>query len=253
MKRKIDGKAKKERSPEALRGTGARASAYTYQPIDASRRQVRLLTVKHGSGNKKIQCSIKHASLVSYPKPEFEAVSYCWGDPSERACIEIDGTIVDVPSSSEKVLRRLRLPKTDRTLWIDAVCINQNDNEEKAGQVGIMGDVYSTATGTVIWLGEADDSTQDALHAMQCIREQQQEEARGFASLKEVLHDKQGDISRSKTGLPSSCDTDALQTFFARPWFQRLWVVQEAVLNPKAICYCGKYEMYWTDISRTAA
>lgn len=239
--------SKRQRAP-----SGEQHSIYQYQPLDIPSKEIRILRVKAGSRRTAIHCTLEHVSLQDDCLLDYEALSYCWGNAAARAQVLLDGRVVDVPESSEEALRNLRLPKKDRTLWIDAICINQSDDEERGSQVALMGEIYRSATRTAIWLGEADDTTELAMEAIDILLQQLRQESGLHGSLKAFLYDARGVVRSSTTEIPSSCDSEALQILFRKPWFSRLWVVQEAILGRQAICYCGKYQVDWKDISQAA-
>jgi hypothetical protein len=82
-------------------------------------------------------------------------LSYVWGDIRDSANITFDGRTVSVTKSLETALRHLRYPDKSRTLWVDYVCINQEDIQERSQQVAKMGSIYEQATSVLIWLGLA--------------------------------------------------------------------------------------------------
>jgi hypothetical protein len=84
-------------------------------------------------------------------------MSYTWGDPDEVAEILIEGHACMVTVNLSLALRRLRLPSKPRIMWVDAVCINQSNVDEKSKQVAIMGQVYENSSQVVAWLGEPSD------------------------------------------------------------------------------------------------
>lgn len=81
----------------------------------------------------------------------------------------IDGVALDVPASAESAVQRMRDRHSMRTLWIDSICINQSDINERSHQVGIMGDVYAHSTCNLIWLGESDESTASAVQSFNAV------------------------------------------------------------------------------------
>jgi hypothetical protein len=89
--------------------------------------------------------------------PPFEALSYAWGDGRTKVAINCSGKELHVTRNCDTALRHLRLPNTTRTLWVDAICIDQREESiaERNQQVKIMGDIYSSASRVLIWLGEA--------------------------------------------------------------------------------------------------
>lgn len=114
-------------------------------------RQIRMLELHPGSGEEAIKTSLITSDIFN--NPGFEAVSYVWGDQTVRKQISCEGADITVTENLHDALLHMRLPQTPRLIWADAICINQNDDEEKIHQVGMMGKIYATATHTVIFLG----------------------------------------------------------------------------------------------------
>jgi hypothetical protein len=104
-----------------------------------------------------IQISL--AEVRSQEEHDYEALSYTWatedGDCKRTSQIRCDGTRIWVTKNCELALRYLRKENSNRVLWVDAICINQRDNEERGHQVGMMRNVYSKATEVLVWLGES--------------------------------------------------------------------------------------------------
>jgi hypothetical protein len=104
-----------------------------------------------------IQCNLYTA--YHGDRPRYEALSYTWGDVVSSTPITVNGEEVLVTENLLAALKRFRKEHADVYLWVDALCINQLDNSEKAEQVKHMGDIYRNAARTLIWLGpEYDDS-----------------------------------------------------------------------------------------------
>lgn len=156
------------------------ADEYQYLPLDARRKEVRLLCFSWSfstDGTSTLACTIEHASLLDELVPEYFAVSYCWGDAKKRASILVNGKVMSIPRTAELALRYLHditgkgkaseaiavrsihnkglrilkafakrhiSPQKDHPpvrLWIDAICINQKDVAERQQQVTFMRDV----------------------------------------------------------------------------------------------------------------
>ncbi|KAI1358883.1 heterokaryon incompatibility protein-domain-containing protein [Xylaria arbuscula] len=98
--------------------------------------------------------------------PSYEALSYCWGDASDKRPISCDGKPFLVTKNLESALRRLRQPHADNILWIDAICINQNDLAERSYQVTLMHHIYRGADRVLVWLGTYSDTQGDAIHCV---------------------------------------------------------------------------------------
>ena len=126
-----------------------------YEPLPSSH-YIRLL-VLHPASTKEdeIHCDLIPRSIDE--KLVFEALSYVWGNPLPKKRVYCGGEYADIGPSLESALRHLRHTSKARVLWADALCINQADNGERSAQVQLMGDIYSMASGTVVWLGEDPD------------------------------------------------------------------------------------------------
>ena len=112
------------------------------------------MNIHPGQFSSPIHCTLRHASVSN--NPPYKALSYVWGAANAtRRCITVDGHPHLVTVNLEFALRRIRQPDVVTTFWIDALSINQDDNEERSIQVGMMRDIYAKATEVVIYLGEA--------------------------------------------------------------------------------------------------
>jgi hypothetical protein len=116
---------------------------------------IRLLTLLPGIRDSIICCSLAVATLDD--DLHYEALSYTWGDSTIKREININHNhCLQVTANLETALQYLRYPDNDRVLWIDAICINQDDNVEKSKQVPLMGEIYGRAFNVLVWLGELD-------------------------------------------------------------------------------------------------
>jgi predicted AAA+ superfamily ATPase len=116
---------------------------------------IRLLTILRGARGSLIRSSLAVASLDD--DLHYEALSYTWGDPTvERAINVNENHSLKVTANLETALQYLRCPDKERVLWIDAICINQDDNAEKSNQVqlmsGIIGRALNVLFGWVSWM-----------------------------------------------------------------------------------------------------
>ncbi|PMD17924.1 hypothetical protein NA56DRAFT_578071, partial [Hyaloscypha hepaticicola] len=124
----------------------------THRPL--TRDNIRLLTLQPGLFNDPIHCQLEQVSLRA--GHTYEALSYVWGDARDTAPMILDKTPYHITKNLECALRYMRYKESPRVLWADAICINQNDPDEKSKQVPMMGEIYSEATKVYAWLGEAD-------------------------------------------------------------------------------------------------
>jgi len=125
-----------------------------YQALNSGLRQIRLLELLSNPTDDKIRCKMHIVSL--HDDPAFEALSYTWGEEARDRPISIDDhcrTHVSV-NLKTALLRLRRNDGSGRLLWIDALCINQGDIQERNSQVLMMRDIYATAQDVAVWLGE---------------------------------------------------------------------------------------------------
>jgi hypothetical protein len=197
-----------------------------YQPLDSQSKEFRLVDIHPAEERTSIvQCTLRHESLRSEPPTIFETVSYVWGDPTSRDIMEVNGFAVDVPASSVAALQRLRLKTVLRTLWIDALCINQSDVHERSEQVRMMGEIYRSSQGNLIYLGEVRDAqkTEIALSDIQAIVEEMNEETQNLTVVEGTVFDprREGSTRLSESGMRVQVREEILESqIFSLPWFR---------------------------------
>jgi hypothetical protein len=214
-------------------------SLLVYQPLNDG--EIRLLTLYPGSFNSPIGIVLENWTLER-SEHAYEALSYAWGDPSRNMVIDCNGYSLKITPSLETALRYLRLENQPRILWIDAICINQDDLEERNEQVPLMRYIYPKATCVIVWLGEADSSTALAFYTFQKLQTLYHRESKWvdiFIALKEEIIRTNG----FEAGIAAACSL----TF--RPWFHRCWAFQEIVLSLKAEIICGEKKLPWGTFS----
>jgi len=156
-----------------------------------------------------IQCELFNYSLQKSTKGThlYEALSYVWGDPNETSPIRVDGDQFPVTIKLHEALSRLRDRSIERIIWVDAVCINQENGQEKKHQIQLMAKIFGQANRVIIWLGEAADDSDLAV-----------EEIR---------------VAGSKKSTNSSNETiqRAILALLGRVWFRRIWVREQTLDN----------------------
>jgi hypothetical protein len=105
-----------------------------------------------------LHCSLETVLLSQ--KPQYEALSYVWGDQNDHRTIHLSAHEFKVTRNLDLALRYLRRPDSERLLWVDALTINQSDTAEKNTQVWEMANIYHSAASTIVWLGEGDRNIQ---------------------------------------------------------------------------------------------
>lgn len=216
---------------------------YPYKPLNFDTHEIRLLLL-YMTTNETIFCSLENVSLID-AKPYF-ALSYCWGDPriTERLSFRRDDEMPDgriqvsvctaiITASLARAIRavgnatrkkRMRLGFV--YLWVDALCINQNDAQERSQQVRNMRQIYSRADEVFSWVGPID-------------RTRMSEEALGcFLALPDW-------------GNPyiSLAISEAASVFFGEQYWRRVWVIQEITVATKATILYGEHKFRWDDVA----
>lgn len=206
---------------------------------------IRLLTLHPASKGPDLSCELTTTRLGD--NPDYEALSYCWGNPLVTRSIQCDGRDFAVTANLFDALTRLRHPSERRTVWIDALCINQRDCAERNSQLLLMKQIYRRASQVAIWLGRGTETTGLVASMLRRLRDVGHETSRDTIPLEPTA-----DLRRF--GLPGheAKEWTALRYFFRRPWFERAWVIQEAVNAPRIDVMCGATSLDWDDIAFTA-
>lgn len=208
---------------------------FTYRPLKESK-DFRLLELFSGNEEDTIKCSLNHSSLTSGQR--YHAASYTWGSPGTFREIELDGIGHRIQPNLFDFLQQLRrrIKSVSITLWVDALCINQNDLSEKSVQVPLMGVIYSTAESVLVWLGSEADGSE--LYFDYCNQ----------ATESAVQTDKTLPVHRQypmdKSNTIASLST-AIASVQRRNYWTRTWIIQEIVLAPIITVFCGNRSTNW--------
>lgn len=192
-------------------------AGYRYQPLRAEKNEIRPLYLEPGYEDEPLRCNLRPASLRSWSKPKYHTVSYAWGDPSKRAWVEINSMDVSIPASSEGALRRLRQPKEQLCVWIDAICINQADAIERGRQISLMAQIYKSSKGNFVYLGEDDTFVKAALDSLHEVSKAMRASTRDFKDLDRLLY--LSDTHFSSGVLPIKLNAEVLTRFYSISWF----------------------------------
>lgn len=201
-----------------------------YKKLDETREEIRVLKVWFLPGTQDLHGSLKHVDLKSFPA--FEALSYYWGPPDEQRPITIDGKAVMIAKNVHTFLATLCSFGQDLPVWVDSLCIDQADVKERNHQVTMMGYIYRKATGVQVWIGEADADSNFAFDYV------------------DFLHTK----ALSQSEQPSRLIDQVRQAFrvvAARPYWQRMWIIQEVVLASDLLVVSGSRRVRWDDFVTT--
>ena len=212
-----------------------RSNSIQYDPVQASCNEIRLVSLAPSSNlNAPIYCELRNASLNE--ALEYEALSYVWGDSCDALKKEIylQQQTFWVTPNLESALRHLRLRDRARILWIDSICINQSDLQERAEQIKIMGNIYKSAYRDLLWVGADTGKYSQVLPILE------HEYSSDYATARAEYNE-----------LAENCDHVAwyqLVAFFEETVWQRMWIVQELVLAKEIRIICGSRELFSTPV-----
>ncbi|GJC81529.1 heterokaryon incompatibility protein 6, OR allele [Colletotrichum liriopes] len=207
-------------------------SQHGYEPLSSPDAFRLLLLEPSASRNAELRGSLLNTTLAACDYDlidPYTALSYVWGSPEKpcRICLDgLDGNLFAITKSLDDALRDLRDATRVRRVWADALCIDQLNVAERNAQVSLMGRIYSTAHSTVIHLG---DLTPDMFGV--------------FAPPREST----SDVSEGRSG---RIVAEARRDLLAKPWFKRVWVLQELVLSKDPWVQCGNRRVRWNDFCR---
>jgi hypothetical protein len=212
-------------------------------PIPPDSKSIRLLLLEPGHQDNDIYCSLRIAHFED--EPEYEALSYVWGQQDITELIECSGKQIPVTRSLASALRVLRRSSVPRRLWVDQLCIDQNNVAERNHQVSMMNIIYYVADRVLVWLGP--DAQKEADVAFKLIHQlaRQGDWDPNFFKIDYFPDD---DFLR-QAGLPiqESPDWNALRSLFSLPYFERMWVLQEVLVSRDATFFWGSCQIPWRD------
>ncbi|KAJ9640903.1 hypothetical protein H2199_005571 [Coniosporium tulheliwenetii] len=220
--------------------------AFAYAALSSSKNEIRLVTISPGASlEAPVACQLSHASLDESPR--YEALSYTWGSPVDPIAITLNDQPFHVTRSLHEALCHLRPKNASRTLWIDAICINQLSIPERNAQVRIMRTIYRQSQQTLIWLGPAfknSDLMMDfigwederLLNPTLDGGDDDWAAARYYRAMQEprLLH-----------------IWEALYELSQRPYWKRMWIVQEIAFGTAPqVCVGTRSASFWDALMR---
>jgi hypothetical protein len=218
------------------------ASVYEVFPLGRGHRDIRLVTILRADEEPNpVYCTITKASLGD--NPQYTALFYVWGNPVDPITIYVNGAPRQVTQNLGLALKSIRKVWGEITLWVDAIPINQDNLDEKADQIPMMGQIYRTAEKVICWLGEDAETVEKFGKSLAILDE---------ANLAEDVEE---DDTSDELGPDDLLRGVLLELGFAEYW-KRTWIVQEVVLAriPLLQAYfrtalLDKYKLYDTIVS----
>jgi hypothetical protein len=204
------------------------SSIFQYRPLTEPDSFRIILLQPSSSLDTPLQCTLLHTTLSQCDRDiidHYTALSYVWGNATQRGSIHIDNSLVDITVTLESALCHIRDASRVVRIWADALCINQRDNDEKAIQVGLMAKIYGTAQHTVIYLGPLTPEADVVLSI--------------------APSNTTGVVSSQYSWLQAE---EAGDEILKLSWFSRVWVFQELVLSEDPWVQIGTLRARWKDV-----
>jgi hypothetical protein len=201
-----------------------------YAPLNPKNREIRVLSINPNfDADSRIVCKIEVQSLNK--SFTYTALSYCWGAKSQKPVIEIEGEKVTITPNLFAALRQLRNVTDTVKIWVDAVCIDQLNLEERESQVSMMGQIYQHARIVYAWLGEEADGSEAGMSLLQ--------------NLQIICFG--GNISQLKSLRRESfiIGWRALIPLLRRSYWTRAWILQEILVAENVMVCCGRFQVAW--------
>lgn len=192
----------------------------SYERLPLRHGEIRLLHLLPGTAGDTIRCKLTKASIHD---TTFDALSYTWGDQRDTRTIDVDGWVARVTTNLHTALEYLRHSDREFIFWIDALCINQDDLEERSAQVQSMHEVYGAAYEVIVWLGKPTSRTDLAIDAWN---------------------------SPGPFAFDESVCLGVVE-LAQRPWWTRVWAIQEIAMASRARLACGSKTVDWQSVMNT--
>ncbi|ETS82017.1 hypothetical protein PFICI_07019 [Pestalotiopsis fici W106-1] len=212
----------------------AGSNLYAAHPLDPTKQNIRTLLLCPGTDGQQIFLEIQVTDL-DVPSPDYIALSYVWGVSIALEKVSLAGQEIPVTENLLSCLRHLRHRDDALKIWVDAICINQNDLEEKSNQVAMMGYIYSRCLAVYCWLGAPTDPMAAEVDPFQILRhfaeDKHYHQLPGFSVDEEtfVRFEENHEFTSNWRGFLAVAES---------PYWTRSWTVQELILpNASVVCY----------------
>ncbi|KAK4464969.1 ankyrin repeat-containing domain protein [Cladorrhinum samala] len=231
---------------------------YKYRPISTgeSKSYIRLLELRPGKNKEIIKFDLFEVDLDD--SPIFEALSYEWGERAGSIPVQCGDGYLLVTPNLKAVLRRLRKEDKPRLVWIDALCINQEDIPERNYQVSLMTKIYRTAHKVNMWLGDSEAITELGFNAIALFNRIYDAKAKLKPNFQHLAGKVELDAPTRDTVIAlwdeivsNGKVVDGLVDLFKRGYFTRAWIFQEIILANQGTMMCGEYECSLAEWKRT--
>ncbi|KAJ9655094.1 hypothetical protein H2198_005950 [Neophaeococcomyces mojaviensis] len=203
-----------------------------FQPLNLSQNEIRLIKFVDLTPNAPLELRLDHFALLH--APQYVALSYCWGENLQPYTVQINDKAVTINPNLHHALAALRKhcsQAVEEYFWIDALCIDQNNEEEKGAQISRMASLFQRASQVVAYLGQPDHDSGIVIEYIQ----KRRKSVENFGAADAVL---------SKQLLSA-----AISTLFKRAWFSRIWIVQEFSVASTLLFMVGNAHFYEQELN----
>lgn len=199
-----------------------------------------LLPYEDGNNESLIKCELRIVALSDHP--EFDALSYCWGvsNNNNNQQVQVSNIYKEISVNLHAALRRLRFRDRKRQLWVDQLCIDQANIDEKIHQVRMMSQIYSACRWCIIWFGDLKDGSTEL------------SEASAAVGLIEFLAKKHAKLAWDPTRENFQKAARGIHSMSPehQSWWQRIWTYQEAILPRRKSIFWGPLVVSWETLTR---
>jgi hypothetical protein len=231
------------------------ANGFAYPPLYLRHPAAfRLLDLHPGDKGDRIKCTLKQAirtTNVRWRRMCYSALSYTWGDePAEIPITVNESTFLVTPNLAaalEGLRNNAKFGGKSRTLWIDAICINQEDVNERNHQVAQMQEIYAGAQEVVVWLGPADSTIELAGSFVHDLCKHLND-----LGIFDLSYYTAVDLDRALEEVTTQFHQQkwlAVVELLLKPWWGRVWVIQELASAPRAILQSGNLSLPWPEMA----
>lgn len=212
-----------------------------YTPVEEN--EFRILVLEPGSHGTRIRCTSSRKSIDD--RHNYIALSYTWSsiphvmdypdDEDDEIEIEINRISVWIQRNLAVALSYLRLPQGQRSLWVDAICINQSNSVEKTQQLLLMKKIYQKAESVISWLGGGFNESSKIMRLISNVAHENNPEQKRKLVLHELMD-------------PNYDFREALDSIFRRSYWYRAWIIQEIYFAKKVDVVCGPRSVSWDSL-----
>jgi Heterokaryon incompatibility protein (HET) len=228
---------------EVDQGLSTNPRLYQHEPLPLEY-DTRMLVICPGAYGEQIE--VKVVPVESLAKAEYDALSYEWGEKKLTHFLSCGGRQIRVRANLHAALQRIRSRDKEQMIWVDAVCIDQENEDEKPHQFRKMTEIYSHAQQVIVWLGEECYHDHLVSSSLERLRTWQFNGIRGWIRLNDGS-------CWAGSGMVDLLDFDhepLIRLLHDRGWFRRTWIIQEAALGRKITVHYGERSFPWRDLKR---